>query len=64
EKDARQYLAIILDNGLTVLLVSYPLATKSLSALTLPIGSQDNPRNQKGLAHYIEPDYYTNQIAH
>lgn len=54
EKDPRQYQAIKLDNGMTVLLVSDPQATKSLSALTLPIGSLDNPRNQQGLAHYLE----------
>ena len=54
EKDPRQYQAIKLDNGMTVLLVSDSQATKSLSALTLPIGSLDNPRNQQGLAHYLE----------
>ncbi len=54
EKDPRQYQAIKLDNGLTVLLVSDPQATRSLSALTIPIGSLDNPRNQQGLAHYLE----------
>ncbi|MEW5288448.1 pitrilysin [Erwinia papayae] len=54
EKDPRQYQAIRLDNGMTVLLVSDPQATKSLSALTLPVGSLENPRNQQGLAHYLE----------
>lgn len=54
EKDPRQYQAIKLDNGMTVLLVSDPQATKSLSALTLPVGSLENPRNQQGLAHYLE----------
>jgi len=54
EKDPRQYQAIRLDNGMTVLLVSDPLATKSLSALTIPVGSLENPRNQQGLAHYLE----------
>nr|WP_024965591.1 pitrilysin [Pantoea sp. IMH] len=54
EKDPRHYQAIKLDNGMTVLLVSDPLATKSLAALTLPVGSLENPRNQQGLAHYLE----------
>lgn len=54
EKDPREYQAIRLDNGMTVLLVSDPQATKSLSALTIPVGSLDNPRNQQGLAHYLE----------
>ncbi|MGB9098942.1 pitrilysin [Erwinia sp.] len=54
EKDPRQYQAIKLDNGMTVLLVSDPQATKSLSALTIPVGSLENPRNQQGLAHYLE----------
>ncbi len=54
EKDPRQYQAVRLDNGMTVLLVSDPQATKSLAALTLPVGSLENPRNQQGLAHYLE----------
>ncbi|PLV62880.1 pitrilysin [Erwinia sp. E602] len=54
EKDPRQYQAIRLDNGMTVLLVSDTLATKSLAALALPVGSLENPRNQQGLAHYLE----------
>ena len=54
EKDPRQYQAIKLDNGMTVLLVSDPQATKSLAALTLPVGSLENPTDQMGLAHYLE----------
>ncbi|PKH25041.1 pitrilysin [Enterobacterales bacterium CwR94] len=54
EKDPRQYQAITLDNGMTVLLVSDPLAPKSLAALALPIGSLDDPAQQLGLAHYLE----------
>ena len=38
EQDPRQYQAITLDNGMTVLLVSDKDAPKSLAALTLPIG--------------------------
>lgn len=54
EQDPRQYQAIRLDNGMTVLLVSDPQATKSLSALAIPVGSLENPRDQQGLAHYLE----------
>ncbi|MGD8108425.1 pitrilysin [Pantoea sp. FN0302] len=53
-KDPRHYQAIRLDNEMTVLLVSDPQATKSLAALTLPIGSLDDPDRQLGLAHYLE----------
>lgn len=54
EKDPRQYKAIQLDNGVTVLLVSDDRATKSLAALALPVGSLENPTDQLGLAHYLE----------
>jgi len=54
EKDPRQYQAIRLANGLTVLLVSDTQAPKSLAALTLPIGSLDDPDRQLGLAHFLE----------
>lgn len=54
DKDPRHYQAVRLDNGMTVLLVSDPQATKSLAALTLPIGSLDDPDRQLGLAHYLE----------
>lgn len=54
EKDPRQYQAITLDNGMVVLLVSDAQATKSLAALTLPVGSLENPTEQPGLAHYLE----------
>ncbi|RPE03460.1 pitrilysin [Candidatus Pantoea deserta] len=54
EKDPRQYQAIRLTNGLTVLLVSDAEAPKSLAGLTLPIGSLDDPDRQPGLAHFLE----------
>lgn len=54
ENDPRQYQAITLDNGMTVLLVSDPQATRSLASLALPIGSLDDPKSQLGLAHYLE----------
>lgn len=54
EKDIRQYQAIRLDNGMTVLLVSDPQAVKSLSALVVPVGSLEDPDSHPGLAHYLE----------
>ncbi|WP_312155186.1 pitrilysin [Lelliottia nimipressuralis] len=54
EKDTRQYQAIRLDNGMTVLLVSDPQAIKSLSALVVPVGSLEDPDSHPGLAHYLE----------
>ncbi|HEY3590258.1 MAG TPA: pitrilysin [Buttiauxella sp.] len=54
EKDNRQYQAVRLDNGMTVLLVSDPQAVKSLSALVVPVGSLEDPDNHLGLAHYLE----------
>lgn len=54
EKDNRQYQAVRLDNGMTVLLVSDPQAVKSLSALVVPVGSLEDPDDHLGLAHYLE----------
>ncbi|ORM66460.1 pitrilysin [Pantoea rodasii] len=54
DHDPRSYQAITLSNGMTVLLVSDKDAPKSLAALTLPIGSLDDPNQQLGLAHYTE----------
>ena len=54
EKDPRQYQAITLDNGMTVLLVSDPQAVKSLSALVVPVGSLQDPDSHPGLAHFLE----------
>ncbi len=45
EKDPRQYQAIKLDNGMTVLLVSDAQATKSLAALTTPAPRLTAPRS-------------------
>ncbi|MBH3129832.1 pitrilysin [Serratia marcescens] len=54
EHDPRQYEAIKLANGMTVLLVSDAQAPKSLAALALPVGSLEDPNSQLGLAHYLE----------
>ncbi len=39
---------------MTVLLVSDAKATKSLAAVSIPVGSIENPNSQLGLAHYLE----------
>lgn len=54
QNDPRQYQAIKLANGLTVLLVSDSEASKSLAALAIPVGSLEDPDSQLGLAHYTE----------
>ncbi|MEA1064125.1 pitrilysin [Erwinia sp. HR93] len=54
EKDAREYQAIRLNNGMVVLLVSDPQAVKSLSALIVPVGSLQDPDAHLGMAHYLE----------
>ncbi|MCC8378539.1 pitrilysin [Xenorhabdus sp. PB30.3] len=54
ERDSREYRAIQLQNGMTVLLVSDEKAVKSLAAVALPVGHMENPDNQLGLAHYLE----------
>lgn len=54
ENDPRTYQAIKLNNGMVVLLVSDPKATKSLAAVSIPVGSLENPDSQLGLAHYLE----------
>ncbi|MBD2811428.1 pitrilysin [Xenorhabdus sp. Vera] len=54
DRDPRQYKAIQLHNGMTVLLVSDEKAIKSLAAVSIPVGHMENPDNQLGLAHYLE----------
>ncbi|MDP8079584.1 pitrilysin [Pasteurella skyensis] len=52
--DSANYRGILLDNGMTVLLISDPKANKSLMSVALPIGSMEDPDTQQGLAHYLE----------
>ncbi|OTA19850.1 zinc protease [Xenorhabdus beddingii] len=54
DRDPRQYKAIQLQNGMTVLLVSDEKSIKSSAAVSLPVGHMENPDNQLGLAHYLE----------
>ena len=52
--DHRQYQVIRLSNELEVLLVSDPDLKNSAASLSVPIGSNNNPDQQLGLAHYLE----------
>lgn len=54
DQDPRQYQAIRLDNEMVVLLVSDPQAVKSLSALSVSVGSLQDPLAYPGLAHFLE----------
>ena len=52
--DDRDYRALVLDNGLQVLLVSDPKTQKAAAALDVYVGSGDNPKGRGGLAHFLE----------
>lgn len=52
--DEREYRAITLDNDLTMVLVRDPDAEKSGAALSVQVGSLQNPDEHLGLAHYLE----------
>ncbi|MBI2783910.1 MAG: insulinase family protein [Gammaproteobacteria bacterium] len=52
--DDRRYRYLKLDNGLQVLLVSDAASDKSAAALSVGVGSFDNPADRPGLAHFLE----------
>lgn len=52
--DRRLYQSIILDNQLEVVLVSDPSIEKSAAALSVKVGSFQEPEAFGGLAHYLE----------
>ena len=52
--DQRQYRALTLDNQLEVVLVSDPTIEKSAAALSVGVGSFQEPQDFGGLAHYLE----------
>ena len=52
--DPRKFHCETLDNGLSILLIEDPNATKSAAAMYVGVGSQDNPDQYKGLAHFLE----------
>ncbi len=52
--DDRSYRYLELADGLRVLLVSDPGADKAAAALTVGVGSNSNPPERPGLAHFLE----------
>lgn len=52
--DDREYAALMLPNGLQVVLVSDPTLENSSASLAVGVGSAHNPKDQLGLAHYLE----------
>jgi insulysin len=52
--DDRRYRYLKLENGLRVLLVSDVASDKSAAALSVGVGSFDNPADRAGLAHFLE----------
>jgi insulysin len=52
--DTREYRAIVLDNGMPVLLVSDPDADKAAASVDINAGSNSDPAAFPGLAHFLE----------
>ena len=52
--DNREYASVVLDNKLEVMLVSDPSIEKSAVALSVAVGSLQEPKEFGGLAHYLE----------
>lgn len=52
--EERKFEKIILGNGLQVYLISDPLAKKSAAALSVGVGSWNEPLQYPGLAHFLE----------
>jgi insulysin len=54
QSDTREYRALLLDNGLKVVLVSDPQTDIAAASLSVDIGSGANPTERAGLAHFLE----------
>lgn len=52
--DTRSYRQFELDNGLNVILVSDPDADKAAVSMNVGVGSNANPSDRPGLAHFLE----------
>ncbi|KAI4291690.1 insulysin [Pancytospora philotis] len=52
--DANEYRTIVLSNGIAVMLVRNPRFTKACVALSVGVGSYDDPADFPGLAHFLE----------
>ncbi len=53
-QDERKYEYLTLQNGLKVLLVSTPKAEKAAAAVTVAVGSGNDPKGREGLVHFLE----------
>ena len=54
ESDHRMYEALVLSNGLRVVLMSDPTTDKAAASLDLDVGSGSDPDDREGLAHLLE----------
>ncbi|MGR2738329.1 insulinase family protein [Billgrantia sp. Q4P2] len=52
--DSRDYRVLLLDNGLTALLVSDPEADRAAASMNVGVGSAQDPDDLAGLAHFLE----------
>lgn len=52
--DHKEYKVVELSNQLKVLLISDPDTDKAAAAMNVAVGSNANPRNRLGLAHFLE----------
>ncbi len=52
--DSKDYRALVLDNGLKVLLVSDPATDQAAASLDVHVGSGSDPDDWQGLAHFLE----------
>ena len=52
--DDYSYRLLTLPNQMPVLLISDPDASKAAAALSVNVGSGDNPADREGLAHFLE----------
>lgn len=58
------YLAVTLDNGMDVVLISDPDADKAAAAVSVRVGSADDPLDYQGLAHFLEHMLFLGTEAH
>ncbi|WP_197464547.1 insulinase family protein [Marinomonas aquimarina] len=54
QSDQHDYAHLTLENGLTVILVSDPMAERSAASLAIKAGSYHDPEQHLGLAHLLE----------
>jgi protease-3 len=62
--DSREYSSLLLDNQLEVMLVSDPSIEKSAAALSVAVGSLQEPKEFGGLAHYLEHMLFLGTISY